>query len=79
MPVYEYLCPSCKTDFELLRPITRMTDEARCPECETPSNKKLSVFAPVVMSLEMLPMGGACDGGACGDMGGGCCGGACSF
>ncbi len=71
MPVYEYVCPSCKTDFELLRPITKMDEAAKCPDCEVISDRKLSVFASMLMGSDgaMLPMAG---GG-----GGGCCGGGC--
>jgi putative FmdB family regulatory protein len=41
MPTYEYRCPSCGNDFELFQ---KMSEEpvAACPECETPSQRRLS-------------------------------------
>ena len=71
MPVYEYLCPTCKSRFDVLRPISRMNDETCCPECETRAEKQLSVFSAMIMGGDgaMLPMAG---GGGCG------CGGNCA-
>ncbi|MDA2916204.1 zinc ribbon domain-containing protein [Nitrospinae bacterium AH_259_B05_G02_I21] len=32
MPIYEYRCLGCETQFEQL--LLRATDEARCPSCD---------------------------------------------
>ena len=34
MPIYEYICPDCKTKFELMRPISRCAEPAECPKCK---------------------------------------------
>ena len=67
MPLYEYTCTLCKNTFERLRSISRMDDDASCPDCGSASERRLSVF----MSFST---------GAAGETsaiagGGGCCGG----
>ena len=58
MPIYEYRCPSCGTDFELTRPISQSSDPAPCPKkvfCEPedvfdPATEPTNVFCvPVVL------------------------------
>lgn len=45
MPLYEFYCPECSREFELLLSHTQ-ADRATCPECEhTPMERKLSLFA----------------------------------
>ena len=64
MPIYEYECRECRTDFELL---VRASATPVCPTCESTSlDKRLSAFAvgrggPTVAAS--LPQ--AC--GSCGD------------
>ena len=75
MPIYEYRCGSCGTVFDRLRPMSRMDDEAPCPECDGESSRQLSVFAAVSGSNGD---GGAIAGaGGCGGCGPGGC--ACSM
>jgi putative FmdB family regulatory protein len=45
MPIYEYVCPSCKTKFELLRPMSRADEAASCPQCQQKAERVLSTFA----------------------------------
>ena len=45
MPIYEYVCPSCETKFELLRPFSRSSEDAPCPKCQSVAKRVLSVFA----------------------------------
>ena len=45
MPIYEYRCASCGTDFELTRPISQSGDPAPCPSCGKPAQKLISSFA----------------------------------
>ncbi|MHB8473294.1 MAG: FmdB family zinc ribbon protein [Gammaproteobacteria bacterium] len=33
MPVYDYRCDQCETDFIELRPMSRYADPAPCPRC----------------------------------------------
>jgi putative FmdB family regulatory protein len=45
MPIYEYRCTSCGSDFELTRPISQSGDPAPCPSCQKPAEKLVSSFA----------------------------------
>ena len=71
MPLYEYVCDECDTEFERLQPMSagRYAD---CPECGEPSRRVLSLMAaPVLVGAGAgpSPMGvsaGACCGGSCG-------------
>ncbi len=67
MPIYEYRCGPCGTVFDRLRPMSRMDDEAPCPECDGETSRQISVFAAFSAS------NGDGDGGAIAGMGG--CGG----
>ena len=75
MPVYEYVCTTCKNRFEKLRPMAEMDNEASCPTCGGESSRALSVFAAFMTdsygntraSFD-LGSGGGCacgSGGAC--------------
>lgn len=77
MPLYEYVCRDCRTDFEALVPASRRDgQEAACPQCgATRTARKISLMAQPVIK------GGGRSGGSsepfdCGASGG-CCGGAC--
>ncbi|MFC1937574.1 FmdB family zinc ribbon protein [Chloroflexota bacterium] len=50
MPLYEYICSNCGYEFELLRPLSKAGEEATCPKCHNPSERKLSTFAHFTMS-----------------------------
>ena len=50
MPLYEYYCPPCGTQFELLRPMSQMDAAATCPSGHTTNNRVLSLFAPLFRS-----------------------------
>ena len=45
MPIYEYRCANCGTDFELARPMSQSGDPASCPNCKRPAQKLVSSFA----------------------------------
>ena len=45
MPIYEYVCPHCESEFELLRPMSRATEKVCCPQCQQSAERILSVFA----------------------------------
>jgi putative FmdB family regulatory protein len=73
MPIYEYVCPECKTKFELLRPISKSTDPADCPECKHTAKRALSKFTCFSRNnFDMTaPIGGG-GGGCAGCTGGNC-------
>ncbi|MCK4331041.1 MAG: zinc ribbon domain-containing protein [Dehalococcoidia bacterium] len=45
MPIYEYRCPKCNCQFELLRPISKADEGAPCPECKHAARRIFSRFA----------------------------------
>jgi putative FmdB family regulatory protein len=55
MPIYEYLCPGCKMEFELMRPISQADNPAFCPKCKSQGEKLLSVFASTADSSIKVP------------------------
>jgi putative FmdB family regulatory protein len=44
MAIYEYLCPNCKNEFELTRPMKDAGKPAKCPKCHARARKLASVF-----------------------------------
>ena len=72
MPVYEYVCTTCRSRFEKLRSMDTFQETTPCPDCGTPAARALSVFAAFTRGAngEMQAMsGGGCAcgaGGACG-------------
>ena len=73
MPIYEYICPDCKTKFELMRPISRCAEPAECPKCKHPAGRALSSFCcrSGNESGGTTPIAGG--GGGCAGCGGGSC------
>jgi putative FmdB family regulatory protein len=59
MPIYEYLCPTCKKEFEQMRPISQSGEPAACPTCGTASPKLPSVFASKENYTIKVPRGNA--------------------
>ncbi len=75
MPLYEYVCPECKSRFELLRRISQIDEEVLCPHCNRRADKVISSFACISMdeSGNSSPIGGSscssCSTGSCGSCG----------
>lgn len=44
MAIYEYLCPKCKSEFEVMRPMKDADKSAKCPKCHAQARKLVSVF-----------------------------------
>ncbi len=44
MPIYEYHCPACKSNFEQLRPMSQAAEPVACPTCGKPSGRAPSRF-----------------------------------
>jgi len=42
MAVYEYLCPKCRNEFELMRPIGEAEKPVECPRCGSEAQKLMS-------------------------------------
>jgi putative FmdB family regulatory protein len=45
MPIYEYYCPNCDAEYELVRPASRIDDPAPCKTCGQPGQRQLSGFS----------------------------------
>lgn len=72
MPIYEYVCDECKTQFEKI--VINKAQEIACPKCASKkATIQLSVFATAGAS------GSSSSGGFSPSSGGGgsCCGGGC--
>jgi len=64
MPIYEYYCPDCNTEFEKLVRISEANVVPECPECgERHTQKKLSAFAMSGGSSSSGALAGSCGGG----------------
>jgi putative FmdB family regulatory protein len=44
MAVYEYLCPKCRKQFELMRPMSESEKPAKCPKCGAKAERLISSF-----------------------------------
>ena len=68
MPLYEYRCPTCRSTFELLRPMRRSSEPASCPRGHGGATRTISLIAARTRDGEQAPGGGgcACGSGACG-------------
>jgi len=74
MPIYEYKCESCGSDYEQIRKMAEADNGLECPSCQSSKvNRRLSSFATSSGgSTDRAPAGGGCGMGACGS-------GACAF
>ena len=48
MPIYEFFCPKCEVEFELMRPVSQSGKDGLCPRCGTAGRKLVSVFGSSV-------------------------------
>ncbi len=73
MPIYEYICDDCKTEFEKI--VINKQQEIACPKCASKKAAiQLSVFATTAngssastkSSTSFSGGGGSCCGGGCG-------------
>lgn len=48
MPIYEYRCSKCGTDFELMRRMSEINEPALCPQCGAEAERLVSNFASKV-------------------------------
>jgi putative FmdB family regulatory protein len=45
MPLYEYICPRCKTEFDLRLSFSETSRTATCPKCSSKAQRLISSFA----------------------------------
>lgn len=68
MPIYEYHCPECGSNFEKL---VRGPVAVACPSCENPEvTRTMSLFGVKIGTTFVASAGGGC--GACSPGGCGC-------
>jgi putative FmdB family regulatory protein len=65
MPIYEYYCPDCSTEFEKLVRLAEANQTPDCPECgEKHAQKKLSAFATSGSRIGASAAASRCGGGS---------------
>lgn len=69
MAIYEYYCPTCRTNFEQRKPMAEATSEAKCDQGHR-AERTVSMFAVAGGSATGVAEMEAAGGGCCG--GGGC-------
>lgn len=63
MPLYEFTCKDCSTDFETL--VFTSDEKVECPQCESGSVEK-QMSLPAAPKVKSLPMGCSTTGPICG-------------
>jgi putative FmdB family regulatory protein len=69
MPLYEYVCRTCDSHFEMRRSMSDSASPASCPEGHSDTTRLLSVFASVgrtgtgISSAQSGPSMGGCGAG----------------
>ncbi|MCH8995351.1 MAG: zinc ribbon domain-containing protein [Chloroflexi bacterium] len=69
MPLYEYHCQTCRTTFELLRPMNDSSEPSTCPAGHSGATRVVSLVAARAKEGDDMTAGGGCAcsaGGACG-------------
>jgi putative FmdB family regulatory protein len=66
MPLYEYYCPPCGTQFEVLRPMSKSEEPATCPAGHKTTNRVVSMFATMTRTADGRVEPAADRGGAAG-------------
>ncbi|MGO8673974.1 MAG: FmdB family zinc ribbon protein [Capsulimonadaceae bacterium] len=76
MPLYEYTCRECDTDFEMLTSAGKRDSVAACPSCGADKVlRKISLAANAV--IKSGKSGGSSEPYSCGSSS--CCGGSCAL
>ena len=55
MPIYEYLCTKCGKEFDLMRSFDEANKPAKCPNCSSGAQKRISNFASKTGSYLQSP------------------------
>lgn len=70
MPLYEFACRKCNTDFEKIVPAIQR-DSVSCPQCGNEQTlRKISLAAPAQVAVKASGAGQSCGAPQC--CGGGC-------
>ena len=55
MAIYEYQCSHCGLVFEVMRPMSKADEPAKCPKCDSKGEKLVSVFASTAEGTLKVP------------------------
>jgi putative FmdB family regulatory protein len=72
MPIYEYICDDCQTEFEKL--VLNKQQEIACPKC---ASKKATIQLSVFATSHNSANGSSAKSTSSSGGGGSCCGGGC--
>jgi len=65
MPLYDYRCEACQTEFEAL--VRSLDDRVACPQCGADQvRREMSVPAAAQIARNALPIAAAAPSGGCG-------------
>jgi putative FmdB family regulatory protein len=64
MAIYEYSCPHCEKEFEVLKPMSEAAGKTCCPHCGGEAERMVSVFASKAEYAIKVPAKAAYRGGA---------------
>ncbi len=74
MPIYEFTCDECGSDFEKLVPSMNYKGAPECPKCQSKNtHKRMSVFSARAAEKTSQPFEGGCGMGPDGRCGRGGC------
>ncbi len=74
MPLYEYVCTSCQTRFEALRPMSQSDSPIACPSCAGLGVQRvMSAVAAISKGNGGSRLVASSQGSACGSCAGGHC------
>ncbi|MDO8472876.1 MAG: zinc ribbon domain-containing protein [Dehalococcoidia bacterium] len=48
MAIYEFVCPKCSNQFEVMRPMSASSRPAKCPKCASAAKRQVSSFGSKV-------------------------------
>lgn len=78
MPIFEYKCKECNSNYDIFHKTKEKAEDVICPVCKSKNHvKMMSTFSSVMSSGNSS----GCEGGSCGipSYGGGCANGMCGL
>ena len=55
MPIYEYRCPKCQHEFDMLRPFSQSDEATECPKCRQSAERKISATSHALKDPNEFP------------------------
>jgi putative FmdB family regulatory protein len=80
MPVYDYRCTSCNSNYDVLHKGKELQENIVCPKCGSKEYKKLMSVSSINMNGSRTSSGRRCEDGSCNvPYAGGCADGMCGL